>query len=184
MRKKVRKSTRLARGERRTPEWVKERMADRPPWLAKKPAEGLSYFDRPREIDKLKAQHLERFREFMFAELDLRFVDAGIEHAHALARDNRDFVHWIAEPKPTDGRRKREVDKVFNANGFGAKAVMLIREVWEDYWDSVHSDARGDSPISAEALAAEYMTERLGQPFTAKTIFNRVNNVRQSRQGL
>jgi hypothetical protein len=127
------KKSLLATGQRKTPSWVAERLADRPPWRC--------HTDDQRDW----------FMEFVIEELKLRMI--------YVARANADiFARGMEEPTPADGREKRWIARAFDDAESAARAVPIIREIFEDYWTEgreVGRVYRGHDP-SAEMIAAKY----------------------------
>lgn len=127
------KKSRLATGQRVTPSWVKERMAHRPDWRCQ------------------TAEQRADFTEFVLQELSLRMIQTG-------ARNATSFTARLAEPLPTDGREKPWLVRAFDDAESAARAVPIIREIFEDYWADGREAGRvyrGHDP-SAEMIAAEY----------------------------
>lgn len=127
------KKSRLKLGLRRTPDWVAERMADRPPWRCRTEKER------------------EWFTEFVINDLNLRYFQIGARNADKMTES--------LNTAPSRDRRqvpfhRRVVDPVELA----AQAVPLIREIFEDYWPEGRETGRvyrGHDP-SVEEIAATF----------------------------
>jgi hypothetical protein len=108
-------------------------MADRPAWRCR--------------TDDEQAE----FKQFVFADLELRFLQLGGRNA--------DLIGSIGNaPPPADGRRKPAHVRALDPVELAARAVPLIREIFEDYWTEGRATGRlyrGHDP-SAEEIAAEF----------------------------
>lgn len=128
------KPSRLKLGLRATPDWVAERMADRPPWRCHT------------EADR------EHFIEFVINELHLRFI---IEVAVPAAAN---LEASLSAGLPEDGRRKPWHVRSLDPVELAALSVPLIREIFEDYWAEGREGGRlyrGHDP-SVEEIAAQF----------------------------
>ncbi len=142
--KKRTRQTRLALGQRKTPEWVESWMHLRPSWNC------------PQSQDE------EAFRRFIFMELDRRIGDELDELANAAQSDEtatlfEELVQSGWKPSATPPRKahRPKVDPILRQllpAEDAARLVTTIREVFEDYWDQWN---RGRP--SAEELAADYV---------------------------
>lgn len=125
---------RLKAGQRKTPSWVAERMAERPAWRCR------------------NAEEEAMFMDFMLQELSLRVMMDGALKGSVLTRH-------LNDPPPSDGRKKPWTVKAFADAENGARAVVMIREIFEDYWvegREAGRQYRGHDP-SAEQIAAAYV---------------------------
>lgn len=127
------KKSRLVTGQRVTPSWVAQRVEDRPPWRCR------------------TGDEQDWFMEFVIEDLKLRLMQHGAQTAGSL-------VTRLAEPLPTDRRAKPWFARAFDDAEQAARAVPLIREVFEDYWaegrDAGRLYRRHDP--TAEMIAAKF----------------------------
>lgn len=108
-------------------------MKDRPPW-------------RCRTDIECKA-----FKAFIYDELALRFMLLGGRNANAISDS-------IDGPPPDDQRRKLWHLRALAPVELAARAVPLIRDIFEDYWAEGREAGRlyrGHDP-SVEDMAAEF----------------------------
>ena len=108
-------------------------MADRPDWRCR------------------TKEEKERFKEFIFSDLALRFVQMG-------GRNDELLTSIGKSPPPADRRRKPLYQRALDPVELAASAVPLIRDIFEDYWVEGRETGRlyrGHDP-SAEELAAEF----------------------------
>lgn len=127
------KLSRLKSGQRATPSWVAERMRDRPDWRCRTEEQRAAFTD------------------FVLQDLALRSMQAG-----AMAADLLQAA--LDAPASRDGREKPWLVRAFADAEQGARAVPLIREIFEDYWTEGRETGRqyrGHDP-SAEQIAAIY----------------------------
>ncbi|MGN6156262.1 MAG: hypothetical protein ACTHN4_11110 [Sphingomicrobium sp.] len=108
-------------------------MADRPAWRCR--------------TDDEQAE----FKHFVIADLELRFMQLGAPNADLIASVGN-------EPPPADRRRKPAHVRALDPVELAARAVPLIRDIFEDYWTEGRAKGRlyrGHDP-SAEQIAAEF----------------------------
>lgn len=121
-------------------------MTDRPAWHWTAPW-GMPI----EEQREAAAAYVREFKEFIRADLALRFAQLGARNA--------DLFSDIGNvPPPADRRRKPVHERALDPVELAARAVPLIRDIFEDYWTEGRDAGRvyrGHDP-SAEEMAAEF----------------------------